>query len=303
VNVLAPVVMFVYDRPEHTMKSLKALQKNKLSNQSDLYIYSDAAKDRSSQIRVEAVRDVISRARGFRSVTIIERSQNLGLAQSIINGVSEQVQKYGRIIVLEDDLITSPFFLTYMNGALDYFEEVDKVWHVSGWNYPIDPAGLGDVYLWRAMNCWGWGTWANRWQFFEKDHDELVRSLSRRDIHRFNLDGAVDFWWQVLANRSGKINTWAVFWYATIFKRSGLCLNPAVTFIENIGLDGSGTHCLEEKTTDVQLSELEASRYHVDIQENQLALSKIQDYYRSNRQSVIGRVGEIIKKLFGDKGA
>jgi len=171
----------------------------------------------------------------------------LGVADSIIDGVTTIVNQYGKVIVLEDDLVTSPYFLTFMNDALNFYQEEEKVWHVSGWNYPINSDGLDDAFLWRVMNCWGWGTWSDRWQHYERDVNSDMSAFSNSEIKKFNLDGVENFFAQMEANKQKKIKTWAVFWYACIFKNKGLCLNPVQTFVDNIGHDGSGVNCGEVK--------------------------------------------------------
>lgn len=102
---------------------------------------------------------------------------------------------------------------------------------------------LPATFLWRTMNCWGWATWSNRWDHFEKNAEKLVQDFSRRDVYEFNLFNSENFWGQVIANKKNKINTWAIFWYAVIFMNNGLCLNPSAQYVLNIGLDGSGEHC------------------------------------------------------------
>ena len=166
----APIVLFVYNRPWHTKQTIDALKNNYLANESELYIYSDAPKHSQDISSVQEVRNYIKSINGFKNIKIIYRKRNYGLADSIIDGVTEIVNKYGKIIVLEDDIVTSPHFLQFINDALIYYEEVNEVWHISGWNYPIQPINLHDTFLWRVMNCWGWATWANRWQYFEKNY-------------------------------------------------------------------------------------------------------------------------------------
>ena len=271
---LAPIVLFVYNRLDHTKQTIEALQKNELASDSELFIYSDAAKNETAQEKVHEVREYIKNIEGFKKVTIIKREKNWGLANSIIDGVTKIVNEYGKIIVLEDDLVTSPYFLKFMNKALEFYKNEKKVWHISGWNYPIDAKGMDDMFLWRVMNCWGWATWADRWTYYEKDVEKIINEFTNDDIKRFNLDGAENFWSQVTANKEKRINTWAIFWYATIFKQDGLCLNPTQTFVENIGHDGSGIHCTDKKSyQDVVnlkhdfnfISNFTESKQHLDI--------------------------------------
>jgi len=288
-NNLAPIVLFVYNRPDHTKQTVEALQKNELANESELFIYSDAPKNEIAQVKVNEVREYIKNIDGFKKVTVIKREKNWGLANSIIDGVTKIVNEYGKIIVLEDDLVTSPYFLKFMNEALEFYKDEKKVWHVSGWNYPIDTKELDDVFLWRLMNCWGWATWADRWEHYEKDVDKTINEFSKEDIKRFNIDGQEDFFGQVIGNYEKKINTWAIFWYATIFKQNGLCLNPSQTFVENIGHDGSGVHCGESCSFSSSLSLNNNVNFHTMIEENSIAVERIQMFYQSQKKSLMVR--------------
>ena len=173
----------------HTKQTVEALQKNELASESDLFIYCDNAKNEEGQKIIDEVRNYVDSVDGFKKVTIIKREKNWGLANSIIDGVTKIVNEYGKIIVLEDDLVTSPYFLKFMNEALEYYKNEEKVWHISGWNYPINTDGLDDVFLWQLMNCRGWATWADKWQYYEKDVDKTIKEFSKEEIKRFNLDG------------------------------------------------------------------------------------------------------------------
>jgi hypothetical protein len=293
---LAPIVLFVYNRPDHTKKTVQALQKNDLANESELFIYSDGAKNEVAKDKVSDVREYIKKIEGFKKITIIERKKNWGLANSIIDGVTHIVNKYDKIIVLEDDLVTSPYFLKFMNEALEYYKDEKKVWHVSGWNYPINTDGLGDVFLWRLMNCWGWATWVDRWQHYKKDVNATIKEFSNKDIKKFNIAGVENFWGQIVANKKGKINTWAIFWYATIFKKHGLCLNPSQTFVENIGHDGSGVNCGKSTSLIRNLSTNSQINFDTNIDENSIAIEKLKYFYISQK-NFFGR--RIIKKIIG----
>ena len=239
---LAPVVLFTYNRLRHTKQTVESLQKNRLAEETELIIYSDAPKSGDDKEKVWEVREYIQSIQGFKSVSVILQNENLGLAESIISGVTTTVNEYGKIIVLEDDIVTSENFLEYMNSALNYYEKETRVWHIGGWNYPIKAGEMDNTFLWRVMNCWGWGTWRDRWANFEKNPQKLLKTFSDDDIRRFNLDDSLDFWIQVKRNARGELNTWAIFWYASIFENNGLCLSPAETLVNNIGFDGTGEH-------------------------------------------------------------
>ena len=240
---LAPIVLFTYNRPWHTRQTIEALQKNELAQYSEIFIYSDAPKNEQAVKKVSEVRNYIKTINGFKKISLIERKENVGLARNIIDGVTDVVNKYGRVIVIEDDVVVNLNFLIFMNNALDFYENTKKVWHISGWNYPIDMSDLPETFLWRLMNCKGWATWEDRWKYFERNPEKLKPEFSKEDIHHFNLEGTHDFWKQVQQNVDGKINTWAIFWYAIIFKQKGLCLNPGQSLVQDIGFDGSGIHC------------------------------------------------------------
>ena len=299
---ISPIILFVYGRPEHTKKTLSALSNNFLANQSDLIIYADASRNNDDMENVNLVRKIIKNVSGFKSVKIIERTENYGLAKNIIEGVSEVIEKYGQAIILEDDIETSPYFLTYMNNALNRYEDEKQVWHISGWNYPINPKGLDDAFFWRAMNCWGWATWQDRWHHYEKNPEHLISTWSKDKIKAFNLDGACNFWGQVTANASGQINTWAVFWYATIFNNHGLCLNPTTPYTKNIGLDGSGENCEDNESIYTSYLSVEVIKTPEIYIENMLALKRIQKFTKTTiSKRIISKLKKIKKYIIGRK--
>jgi len=296
-NKLAPIVLFVYNRPDHTKRTIEALQKNELASESELYIYSDAPKNKEDEKQVKEVRSYIHEIDGFKKVTIIEREKNWGLADSIIDGVTKIVNEYGKIIVLEDDLVTSPCFLRFMNDALEYYEDEKRVWHISGWNYPIRRQISPKTFLWKKMNCWGWATWDDRWSFFEKNPSKFVHEFPKEKIREFDLDGVENNWQQLLDNMHKKIDTWAVFWHLTIFKHDGLCLNPVTSFIDNIGLDGSGTHCTASAERDAMIlntnSKMELTK---QIAEHQNVKTKVIEQLRY-KSSLRHRIKRKLKKI------
>jgi acetyltransferase-like isoleucine patch superfamily enzyme len=278
---LAPIVLFVYARLDHVQKTVNALQKNELATDSDLIIYSDGWKSDQDKNTVNEVREFLNSIDGFRSIQIINRPCNFGLAKNIIQGVTQVFERFKKIIVLEDDMVTHTSFLTFMNDALNFYDDKKTVWHISGWNYPIDTKGLGDAFLWRAMNCWGWATWSDRWKYFDKSPTALVTEFSSKDIEEFNLHGSQDFWSQVISNINGEKSTWAVFWYATIFKNNGLCVNASNSLVFNIGVDGSGENCDLNNSFDTKLiNVLNKNKFYFDgyIVENTIALEKIKKF-------------------------
>jgi GT2 family glycosyltransferase len=279
---LAPVVLFVFARPEHTRRTIEALALNELADQSDLIIYSDDSRNESDREKVKEVRDIAYSISGFQSVTVIERECNYGLARNINDGVTEVCNQYGRIIVLEDDLITSPFFLNFMNEALNYYADQSQVWHVSGWNFPINHDGVPDFYFWRIMNCWGWATWSDRWSHYKKDPQHIVSNWSIEKRLAFDVDGVYPFYSQVLGNYLNRKNTWAIFWYASIFENGGLCLTPRKSLVQNIGEDGSGTHAGSVVPVNGELYSGARFEYPEDIYECKAAVEQMELYANRN---------------------
>lgn len=302
VNNLAPIVLFVYNRPWHTEQTISALKTNELAEQSELIIYSDAAKNRETLPQVQAVREYLKTITGFKSVIVIERKKNLGLAKSIITGVTEVINQHGKIIVLEDDIVTSPAFLVFMNKALEFYKDKSKVWHVSGWNYPIDTDGLGDTFFWQVMNCWGWATWADRWSHFEKNPERLEKEWKKEQKQHFDLDGSGVFWQQVIGNIENKINTWAIFWYSTIYENKGICLNPARTYVTNIGHDGSGVNCANSSVQkNTILNTTKESFFEKRIVESSLAIERIKIFYKEEKKSITVRIVNKISRILLNK--
>ncbi|MEX0351420.1 MAG: hypothetical protein AB3N15_18505 [Paracoccaceae bacterium] len=295
---LAPVCLFAFNRPDHTRRTLDALAASPLAQETDLIVYLDGPRTEEESPLVEKVASIIQVQNGFASVRLNRRDANVGLAESIRSGVTLTMQEYGRAIVVEDDIVTSQAFLSYMNQALDRYENEKKVWHIAGYNEPIAAnRDMRGAAFWRLMSCWGWASWADRWQHFERQPQTLINRFRPDDIRRFNLDGVADFWSQVVANDSGELRTWAIFWYATIFLNDGLCLSPHLSYCGNIGFDGSGTHS-------GPLNTLQAERLNQDmtpplpdeVVEDLEALARLKAYY-TRRPTRLERLRRRCQKL------
>ncbi|WP_165786935.1 glycosyltransferase [Aliarcobacter cryaerophilus] len=241
---LAPIVLFTYNRPWHTQQTIEALQKNELAKESELFIFSDGGKDEESWKKVNEVREYLKTIDGFKDIKIIEQEKNLGLADSIISGVTKIINKYGKIIVLEDDIVTSPYFLRFMNDALDFYENEEKVWHISGYIFPVkNIVSPEKTFFIKPTTCWGWATWKNKWKHFNRSSHYFLEQFNENMIIDFNLNNSYGYWSHLLQNHNRQIKTWAIFWYATVYLNNGLSLHPQVSFTDNIGHDNSGTHC------------------------------------------------------------
>ncbi len=240
---LAPIVLFTYNRLEHTRQTIEALKANVYAAESRLFIFSDAPKNEQAEPAVQAVRDYLHSVDGFKEIQIIQRDENWGLARNIMDGVTSIVNRYGKIIVLEDDIVTSKWFLKYMNDALKIYKNEPRVMEISGYQPAIDKEDLSETFFLHFGDCWGWATWARAWAFFERNPEQLMQEFSDEDIYHFNFEGAMDFWSQVVQNYDGKLYTWAVFWQASIMRRNGLMLATRDSLTDNVGLDGSGENC------------------------------------------------------------
>lgn len=301
----APVALFVYNRPEHTRLTIEALKLNRLADKTELYVFSDGPKGKADCPGVMEVREYLQSVSGFRSVKIKTSAGNRGLAASIINGVTEVVNKHGKVIVLEDDIVTSSLFLEYMNQALCHYEDNAQVMHVSGYWYPVEKSDLPESFFLRIPSPWGWGTWSRAWASFSKDALSLKASFRQEDLYRFNLDGAHDFWEQVRHNIQGKADTWFIFWYASIFSQGGLCLYPSQSFSLNTGHDGTGVHCVTTDAYKVRLCEEAIPLFSDDYSENIEALTCVQGFHRKHCLPRFRRFliiwGQRLRKLLGGR--
>jgi len=279
---LTPIVLFIFNRPWHTKKTIEALQKNILASESNLFVFSDGPKTVADGPKVKEVRDYIRTINGFKSLSIIERDRNFGLAESIITGVTEVVNQYGKIIVMEDDLISSRNFLKFMNQALTTYKDQNEIFSVTGYNFlPKIPVGYKEqVFLSYRPSSWGWGTWADRWNKADwevKDFDAFMKN--KNDHVRFNRGGD-DLTGMLVKQMKGEIDSWGIRWCYTHYKHSAYCIVPVTSKIKNIGFDNSGTHCGASGRYDVPLDdctvEIELSR---DIHINEDIVNAVANFH------------------------
>lgn len=241
---LSPIILFVYKRLWHTRQTIQSLQRNKLAEKSNLYIFSDGPKCPSEKNQVDELRNYINSITGFKKVIIQQSDMNLGLANSVISGISKVIREYKKAIILEDDLIISPNFLKFMNEALNFYEDNQKIFSISGYSFPIKiPFGYTkDIYILPRSSSWGWGTWSNRWEIVDWDVKDYQTFLNDKNIQRlFNLAGD-DLSSMLKAQMNGQIDSWAIKWAYAHFKKKTYCLFPIRSKILNIGTDKSGTH-------------------------------------------------------------
>lgn len=242
-TTFAPILLFVFNRADHTKETINALLKNAEAAASELIIYSDAAKNIGQEPAVNAVRAYIRKIEGFKKITIIEQERNLGLSTSIITGVSSIVNQYGKVIVLEDDLVVSPYFLDFMNRSLDKYQENAQIACIHGYIYPVK-AQLPEVFFLKGADCWGWATWKRAWDIFEPDGKKLQAELQNQRLqNEFDYDGTYPYYKMMVDQSEGLNQSWAVRWYASAFLKGMMTLYPGKSLVHNIGLDSTGTHC------------------------------------------------------------
>lgn len=293
---LPPIALFVYNRPHHARKTLESLMANAEFSDSPLYVFCDGAKRKKDIPFVRETRELI-RSYELDNATIIEREENMGLANSIITGVTELCNKYGRVIVVEDDLYLSPYFLKYMNTALDTYEECDKVMHISGYMFPVK-GQLPETFFYRATSCWGWGTWKRAWDKFEPDTYTLLAGFKNRKKRReFDIQGSMKYYRMLILQAIGMNDSWAIRWYASVFLNNGLCLHPGKSLVNNIGHDDSGVHSDCTNVYDVNVSEEDDFEFTTDIKESEKAFMLMVAFYQSIKKPIYVLVYNRLKRI------
>ncbi len=286
---LAPIVLFVYNRLWHTQQTIESLQRNELAGESELYIYSDAPRNENDRPGVEKVKEYIRGIQGFKSVSIIERNENYGVDKSIIAGTTEIIDKFGKIIVLEDDLESHPQFLAYMNKALNKYESSRKVFSITGYSFinRREDKNLDKTYFLKIISSWSWATWKDRWDQFDKSvvgWEELRSNAILRN--KFDFDNAYPYTKMLLTQMEKGVNTWDILWYWTVFKCNGFTLYPKLTLVRNIGFDGSGVHCSNMGIDDYLSDDEFIFEMPEEITEKnkirQIAVNAIKNKYRHN---------------------
>lgn len=288
----APIVLFTYNRPIHTEKTVNALKMNDEASDSDLIIFSDGAKSEEDKQNVNLVRSYVKTIVGFRSVSIIERNTNFGLGNNIIDGVTTVVNKYGSVIVLEDDLITSSYFLKYMNDGLSRYTLNKEVISISSYIYPIKKK-LPETFFIKGADCLGWGTWKDKWALFEADGKKLLDLIISKDlVVEFDFNNAYPYTQMLKDQIAGKNTSWAVRWYASAFIQNRLTLYPGKSLIYHNGNDGSGTNFGVSTFLDVELSDKPIVIDDIQIKENMYAkkcMERYLKYRNANRIYILYR--------------
>ncbi len=239
---LAPVAVFVFRRPEHVRRLLASLAENPEAVRCEVRVFADGPRSAADEPAVEETRAIV-RAAPFPNLVLVERDANVGLSRNLIDGISRVCAEFGRVVVLEDDLVLSRDFLAYANAALERYRDDERVMHVSGYMYDIDLGVSGDTVFLPFISSWGWATWDRAWRRFDPEARFARRVLSGSVLrHRFDLSGSFGFSKMLEAQLAGRIDSWDICWYLSVFEHDGLALFPTRSLVENSGAGPGATH-------------------------------------------------------------
>ena len=309
---LSPIILFVYNRPWHTQQTLEALAANFLADQSTLYIYCDGPKENAEPeelSKIEEVRKLIRKKQWCKEVIIKEREHNLGLSNSVIQGVTEVIEAHGSVIVLEDDILTGAYFLQFMNDGLNLYEKEPKVFGVSGYSYPAKAEIEEPTYFLPIGSSWSYATWADRWKNVNFDSVQLKAEIDKNYLKNKINFGKYPYYEMLEDQIRSKNDSWAIRFYASMFLNNGFFLFPNKSLVQNIGFDNSGTHC---KTDDffskinVQNDEIKVEPIELKLNDKlvilveqsfESRLNKISQKYKSIKpQSTVKKIKALLKR-------
>lgn len=241
----APIVLFAFNRIDSLKNTVTSLMENEEAAESDLFVFVDGARDNvhGEEEKVEEVRRYVKSVSGFHKVEYFFAEKNRGLGNSIIQGVSDIINRYGRAIVLEDDLMLAPNFLAFMNDGLARYENEKEVFSVCGYSneVKVPPGYCAEAYFCTRSSSWGWGTWADRWNTVDWELKEWPKYKKMR--RAFNKWGGSDCFRMLRSVKEGWGNSWAIRFCFAQFLQNKLALFPLTSKVNNIGFDGTGTNC------------------------------------------------------------
>jgi GNT-I family len=299
-----PIVVFAYRRPDHLERCLASLAANAGASQHPLIVYCDGSAQSAHIAAVERTRAVARAASGFASLQVIERSENYGLARSIIGGVSDTLLAFEQIIVIEDDLVFSPHFLAYMDDALELYATDENVASVLGYFYPVVVARSPDTFFLRGTDCLGWATWRRAWAQFEPDGAKLQQELANRRLTRaFDLDGAYSYSRLLRQQSRGGVSSWAIRWHASAFVKGMVSLYPRKSLVLHAGDDALATNSEDTSWLNGPLAQERVVVVRQPAAEYAPARSALVSYFRKNRQGILRRARRWLRRLSARKRA
>lgn len=308
---LSPIVLFTYNRPWHVLQTLEALAQNTLADQSVLYIYCDGPKENATpeQLdKIKQVREIAGRKKWCKEVYVIEQPKNKGLAPSVIDGVTEIVNRFEKIIVIEDDVLTSRYFLQYMNEGLHFYEREERVFSLGSWNYFSSKTLKEETFFLRNPDSIAWATWKRAWDYFEPDGIKLQKALRNRnltDYFNLNIHEGYNYSGMLQQQINGKVNSWAIRWLASVILQNGLALYPARSLTKHIGFGNEATHCKDDfdYNKNLELSFTPIKIQPIKVKENRVRLKDFVSFEKRlnsgqmNKSSLIWRSKRLIKRF------
>jgi glycosyltransferase involved in cell wall biosynthesis len=295
----APVAVFAYNRPEHLRRTLESLARNPSARERAVTIYADAPRSARDEEPVARVRSYVKTVSGFRTVRVVEREENFGLAKSIVSGVTESIEETGEVVVLEDDMVVSPRFLEYMDDALRRYADDERVISAHGYVYPVRRR-LPETFFLRGADCWGWATWRRAWEKFEPDGEALLRRLVERDlVSAFDYDGEAGYMKMLRRQINGEVDSWAVRWHAAAVVENMLTLYPGTSLLRNIGADGTGRHVGRTSQFDAEVADRRVEVGTAPVEECAEARAAFKEYFRSAKPGFLDRLATAAKRALG----
>ena len=295
---LAPVALFLYNRPFHSQITISHLKKNLLAKNTQLYIFLDGPRNNFDIIKISEIKNLIKNIKGFKKIKLVLRKKNYGLSKSFIEGISYVLRHHQKVIVLEDDNLTSKYFLKYMNDSLELYENDNKVCSISGYVYPINFHKELKTFFIRGADTWGCGIWKRSWKYFEPNGSKLLKVLQLKKLqYDFNLSESIGMINMLKDQINNKNDSWTVRWSAVNFINNHLTLYPTKSFVKNIGNEGSGTHGLHSNMYDVKLINHYSNFEKIAILENKSCRELfIKFFYSFSRYKYIWRFIKILKR-------
>ncbi len=296
-----PIALFCFKRPGHVKKTVESLLKNQEASDTPLYVFCDGPRGEHDMAGVKATREYVESIEGFSSKTLSFSEQNRGLAKSIMSGVGQLLEQYDRLIVMEDDLEVSPYFLDYMRKGLERYQDQPEVASIHGYCFPLTTQ-VPPTFFMKGADCWGWGTWRRAWRDFETDGAKLLSELRARHLtDAFDMGGVVPNTQMLKDQIKGLNDSWAIRWHASCFLKEQLTLFPGKSLVNNIGNDASGAHCEKTHMFETTMSKTPIEVGAIPIQASEIGLKAVQSFYRAAKPSLYSRVWAKAHRVLGVK--
>jgi|688.fasta_scaffold281196_2 hypothetical protein len=293
----SPIALFAFNRLEKYVEVLESLKNNSDSKNSDLWVFIDGPKSKKDLIIQNKIYTFTKKLKGFKSLNIIKDEVNKGLAKSITNGVTQLLRKSNSVIVIEDDILVSPYFLEFMNSGLNTYENDRLVASIHGYVYPTT-IKLPETFFIRGSDCWGWGTWRRAWVKYNDDgRDLLTKIKNHREKMLFDFDGSSGYIKMLEDNLIGKNDSWAVKWYASTFLENMYTLYPGRSLVTNIGLDGTGTHkgFSRQDITFSHNSRINVSK--IKVEDSLIGREAFTKYFETNKQKSLLKLFKYLYRM------